>query len=97
MPDEAGQALLCAFVFPYPHTEHVFVAVKIYGYRYVDGFLYYLSFASDVVVYGVEVDHCIDRLKWTLLPFPRQRQYFVGYATYGSVRFGDAVYIPDMV
>lgn len=32
MPDEAGQALLGAFVFFYPHTEYVFVSVKVYGY-----------------------------------------------------------------
>ena len=97
MPDEAGQALLGAFVFSYPHAEYVFVSVKVYGYCYVDGFLYYLPFASDVVVYRVEVDNRIDRFKRTLLPFSRQRQYLVGYAAYGGVRYGYAVYVSDVV
>ena len=86
-----------AFVFSYPHTEYVFMSVQVYGYRYVDGFLYYLAFASDVVVYGVEVDDCIDRFKRTLLPFSRQRQYLVGYAAYCGVRYRYAVYVSDMV
>ena len=68
------------------------MSVKVYGYCYVDGFLYYLAFASDMVVYGVEVDHCIDGFKRTLLPFSCQRQYLVGYAAYGGVRYG---YTPD--
>ena len=71
MTDEA-RPLLGAFVVSYPHIEYIFVAVQVYRYCYVYGFLYYLAFASDVVVHDVKIDYCIRLVQEdaTAIPLP---------------------------
>ena len=79
-----------------PYEQNIRFAIKVDTNGDVHSLLHDLSFATDMIVYGIQENNGVDALQGTLLPFLDHGQYLVYHTAYGSVGHLNAVNIPDM-
>lgn len=68
-----------------PHSQNIFSSVQIDPNGNVDGLLHNLAFTTNMVVDGVQKDHCIDGLQRPLLPPFGDGKNLICNPVYGAV------------
>ena len=84
------------FVLTNPHTENILVPVQINADRDINGLLYNLAFAADMVVNRIQKNNCINGLQRPLLPLFRYGKDFICDTAYRGIRDIYAVDILNM-
>ena len=85
-----------AFIFTDPHARNVFPAVQINADGDIDCLLHDLPFAADMVVDGIQKNHCVDDFQRPLLPFFCDGENLVRNTAHGRVRYLYAADIPNV-